>query len=293
MRTYSHLARLGRKPTDYDIASTKLLYYPARGFETQPPIADWYRRYQRESPLQCSDWDTFHDPRETTYAKYTELQRGKEAFVDGVLEAEQALAVTPAAELLPVLRFPGHGLQMLAAYVGQMAPGGRIVIASLFQTADELRRVQRFAYRMRQLQDLAPDFGAASRTAWETEPRWQPLREVIERMLVTYDWGEAFVALNLVLKPRFDEVFVTQLGELARRTGDGALGNLLFSLDEDCRWHRAWSAKVIELALADRPANRAPIEGWLAKWTPLAAAACAPFGDGEAAGKRQVAAVGL
>jgi toluene monooxygenase system protein E len=287
MRTYSHLAKLGRKPTDYDIATTKLLYYPDRGgFETRPPIADWYRTYQRASPLVCRDWEQFRDPRETTYTKYTELQRAKETFVDGVLAAEHA--GTPVTELIPVLRYPVHGLQMLAAYVGQMAPSGRIVVASLFQTADELRRVQRFAYRMCQL-----GIGADSRAGWERDPRWQPLREVIERMLVTYDWGEAFVALNLVLKPRFDDVFVTQLADRARTAGDGALANLLFSLDEDCQWHRAWSGELLRVALADQPANRAPIEAWLAKWQPLAMAACAPFGDGEAAARRQLAAVGL
>jgi toluene monooxygenase system protein E len=285
-RTYWHLGALGRKPNDYDIATSKLLYYPARGFETQLPIADWFRRYQRESPLQCSDWEQFRDPRETTYTTYTELQRTKEAFVDGVLQAADDnghdRALTPAwlatlAEVLPVLRYPAHGLQMIAAYIGQMAPSGRIVVAGLFQAADELRRVQRIAYRMRQLQEVDPEFGARSREAWESAPRWQPLRELIERLLVTYDWGEAFVALCFAVKPRFDELFATRLGELARRSGDAVLGNLVFSLDEDCRWHRDWSRELVRMAIADRPANREPIETWLAKWNPLAIRAAEAF----------------
>jgi len=285
-RTYWHLADLGRRPNDYDVATTKLLYYPGRGFETKLPIADWYRRYQTESPLQCADWERFRDPRETTYASYTELQRTKEAFVDGALEAAEASQhdrkLAPAwlatlARILPPLRYPLHGLQMIAAYIGQMAPSGRIVVASLFQAADEMRRLQRIAYRMRQLQHVDATFGANARAEWEKDAVWQPLREAIERMLVAYDWGEAFVALELALKPRFDELFVTRFAELANRSGDGLWGNVLFSLDEDCRWHRAWSCALVRMALADRPENREAIHGWLARWDVIASQAVAAF----------------
>ena len=51
------------------------------------------------------------------------------------------------------LRFPAHGLQMLAAYVAQMAPASRVTNCAAFQAADELRRLQRVAYRTAQLAD--------------------------------------------------------------------------------------------------------------------------------------------
>src|SRR5262245_35832654 len=166
-RTYWHLTDLGRKPTDYDIASTRLLYYPERGFETAVPLAAWYRRHQHDSELVCHDWERFRDPRETTYSRYVELQRTKEAFVDGVLaagEGSERDRLSPAwlatlAELVPPLRYAVHGLQMVAAYIGSMAPSGRIVIASMLQAADETRRIERLAYRMRQLQYIDPSFG--------------------------------------------------------------------------------------------------------------------------------------
>lgn len=286
-RTYWHLADLGRRPTDYDIASSRLLYYTERGLETKPPLAAWFAQHQKASSLQC-DWEKFVDPRSTTYASYTHQQRTREAFVDGALRAAEdarrdaALApewVATLARIVPVLRYPAHGLQMLAAYVGHLAPSGTIVIAAAFQAADELRRVQRLAYRMRELRAIDPAFGEHARGDWETAPAWQPLREVIERMLVTYDWGEAFVALQLALKPRFDDAFVTQLGQRARLAGDDALANILYSLGEDCRWHGEWSRALVELAIAERPANRGVIDGWLAHWTPRverALAACVP-----------------
>ena len=85
MKTYWHLAAARKKPTDYEIATSRLLYYVERGFEVTTPIASWYARHQQGSPLACSDWDGFRDPRETTYTKYTELQAAKEKFVDAIL----------------------------------------------------------------------------------------------------------------------------------------------------------------------------------------------------------------
>ena len=67
--------------------------------------------------------------------------------------------------LLPPLRYLYHGLQMLAAYVGQMAPSGRITIAAALQAADEMRRVQRIAYRMAMLRRLRPGFGDVGQAA--------------------------------------------------------------------------------------------------------------------------------
>ena len=153
-RTYWHLQSLGRKPSVYEIATSRLHYYPARGFEIGTPADDWYRRYQRESPLHLDDvcdWEEFSDPRETTYATYVERQRAKEVFCAGLFASMEATGydarlparwVESLERVFAPLRYPIHGLQMIAAYVGQMAPSGRLTTAMLFQSADEVRRVQ-------------------------------------------------------------------------------------------------------------------------------------------------------
>src|SRR5262245_163862 len=71
-RTFWHLEGLKRKPTDYDIATSRLLYHPDRGFEVNVPFSSWVERYGKNSALRISDWERFRDPRETTYSKYTE-----------------------------------------------------------------------------------------------------------------------------------------------------------------------------------------------------------------------------
>src|SRR5690606_3877752 len=163
--------------------------------------------------LVMHDWECFHDPRATTYTKYTELQKTKETFVDELLKSIEETTydarLSPAwvdvlSRAIGPLRYPIHGLQMVAGYVGHLAPSGRLVVACAFQAADEMRRIQRLAYRACQLRARDPDFATRSRADWEGDAMWQPLRRAVEQLLVTYDWGEAFTALNLVLKPAFD-----------------------------------------------------------------------------------------
>ncbi len=294
-RTFWHLAALGRKPRDYDIASTQLLYYSVpprgsagapRGFAVATGMADWYRVHQRERVLRCDDWDAFRDPRETTYTRYTELQRDKEVFVDALLttsDDEQVRALSPRYvalldRVLGPLRYPVHGLQMITSYVGSMAPGGRIAIACLLQAADELRRVQRLAQRTRQLQRVHPELASGALTVWQRDPVWQPLRALIERLLVTYDWDEALVALVAGVKPVFDEVFGARLGALAAAHGDELLQRMLGSLAEDGAWHRAWSSALLEHLAADA-ANRTAIDGWRSAWADRAHTAVRPISD--------------
>jgi toluene monooxygenase system protein E len=167
LKTYSHLASERRLPSEYELTTSRLLYYPERGFAVEVPLGGWYRQHQGGSPLRCSDWERFADPRQTTYASYVALQARQEAHVDGVLQSIErggydaalpAAALALLARAVAPLRFAYHGLQMAAAYVGQMAPAGRIAITALLQAADETRRLQRVAYRLGQLRAALPAY---------------------------------------------------------------------------------------------------------------------------------------
>ncbi len=222
----------------------------------------------------------------TTYTKYTELQRDKEIFVDGILEEIERtgydVTLRPVwlhslQRLVAPLRYPGHGFQMIASYFGQMAPSGRITIVAALQSADEMRRIQRIAYRIRQLRQIYPGFAVDCIKLWQTDPLWQPLREVVEKLLIAYDWAESFVGLNLVLKPLIDELFMKYLSELALSEEDYLLGQIFYSLNEDCLWHRQWSECFVRMAIEDNSLNRDTIQEWINRWYPLAARAVHPF----------------
>lgn len=279
LKTYSHLASKRSMPSEYDLATSDLHYYVRRGFEVDVPLGDWYARYQRASAFRCRDWEQFRDPRETTYTKYTELQRRQESFVDGLFEFAERTGydrrlpeewVRTLSPLLAPLCYPWHGFSMIAAYIGQMAPGSRVTVAAMFQAADEVRRIQRIAYRTRELSRSYPDFGRDRKEQWQSAPCWQPLREAVERLLCAYDFGESFVGLNLVLKPLLDDLFMTRLAGTADRRGDLLLRGLLFSLNDDCEWQRAWTRALVALVLEDNVASRRAVEGWIEKWLPFA-----------------------
>lgn len=280
-RTYWHLAGARRIPSDYEIGTSRLLYYvPRGGFEVNLPTSAWYRRHQVASPLSCGGrWDlfeAFEDPRATTYGSYVRLQRDQEAYAARTLDparlrphdAGLPLAWVELLErALPPFRFLGHGLQMLAAYVGQMAPGGRIAVTAAMQAADEVRRIHGIAYRMGELRLRAPQFGEGSREEWQSAPAWQPLRALLEQLLVTYDWGEALVALNLCVKPAIDELFTTRLALVAEKQGDYPDAQWLRSLAEDCAWHRAWTVKVVRMLVDADSGARAAVAEWIGRWT--------------------------
>jgi toluene monooxygenase system protein E len=278
-KAYSRLAAGRRVPLEYELVSTDLHYnYPMR-FELPAanPVVAWYYRYREGSPLRARDWEQFADPGRTTYHGYVQSRDAREDVVDGLLrEAAETRRLNDAwlsflDRWYAPLRFPVHGLQMLAAYVGQMAPASRITNCAAFQSADELRRVQRIAYRTVQLGCTG---AAAQRAAWEDAEAFQPLRELLERALTVYDWGEAFTVTNLVIKPRIDRLVNEEIaGALATANDDSILTSIHFSLDEDARWHRAWSAALVRHLLDDTQANTEVIGGWIQKWTPLASRA--------------------
>ncbi len=270
-RTYWHLEANRRVPDAYEIGTSQLLYYRAHGFEVATPIDAWYATHQRASLLAGTDWERFRDPRSTTYASYVELQRAQEIYVDGLFDnidtSGHDRGLSPAAlelhaTLIAPLRYPLHALQMVAAYLGSLAPGGRLVVAFAFQAGDELRRVQRLAYRLHQLRDVATELGADARARWEGEPRWQPLRELVEHLLVTYDFTEAMVALGVAVKPAIDRLIATELAARLAAAGDTMTPAILAALELDCVWHRAWLAT----ALAVVPEFAPQLEAFAAPW---------------------------
>jgi hypothetical protein len=288
-RTYWHLEGLPRVPTEYDIATSRILYYAGRGFEVDLPLSGWYERYQQGSPIaraRVEDWEEFRDPRATTYSRYVNLQAGREALVDALFESIERADHRPSAawlaaleRILPPARYLFHGLQMAACYVAQMAPSGRIAICAMFQAADEMRRLQRFAYRMALVRRSAPGFGDRARELWEEHPAWQGVREAVERLLATRDWGESFVALDVVVKPRIDAFFGGPFARAAAAAGEPLWAEVLASLDADSAWHREWSGALLSLVEAGDGGSRASVEGWRKHWTALAERAAAGLGS--------------
>ena len=286
-RTFSAFGDVRKMPSEYEIVTHKqnwtLRTGRAAAFEQNPssPPNLWFLTYRDNSPLQADDWDGYRDPDALTYRAYVGLQSEAEAKVQGVLQAHAdagsdgalpAGSVALLAHLLTPSRYLCHGFQQVESYIGYMAPSSYITNAAAFSAADFLRRVTTIAYRTRELQIARPDsgIGSAERSLWEANPAWQPARKAVEYALVSYDWGEAFTALNLVLGPTLDDVLLTQLGEVAKANGDDLTWLLTSFLAADAQRRGRWSQRLAEFAVTQRAGNRDVLGKWVTRWSALA-----------------------
>ena len=268
-RTFSAFGDVRRMPSEYEIVTHAqnwtLRQNRAATFEQNPSSAAnlWFLTYRDNSPLRAENWDAFRDPDGLTYKAYVNMQADAETKVHGVLEAHAAAgadtALGPAdvallGRLLTPSRYLCHGFQQVEAYIGYMAPSSYITSAASFASADFLRRVTTIAYRTRELQLNRPDsgIGEAERSLWEDHDGWQPARKAVEYALVSYDWAEAFTALNLVLAPTLDDVLLTQLGHVAKNNNDDLTWLLTSFLAEDARRRGRWSRALAEMAVTQR-----------------------------------------
>jgi toluene monooxygenase system protein E len=287
LKTWSIAGDTRRKPTEYEAVTGQFHYHFNRQpapFDLDPGAAinRWYLKHREGSPLQAQDWEGFRDPAALNYRRYIALQHDREVYAEGVVDHYEALDhdahlppdwVEVLNRVYITARYAFHVLQITSLYVGQLAPSAYITNAAFFQAGDELRALQWVAYRAKSLSlthgtRLANT--AETRRIWETDPLWQPARETLERLLLAYDWGEAFVALNLAVKPALDALLKEAFVELANDHGDGLTAALLQESRVDTTRNQAWHAALARYALTANPANHAVIDGWIEKWRPLA-----------------------
>lgn len=285
LKTWSHLAARRRKPSEYEIVSANLHYNdkrPDSPYELSPDMFmnQWYKKNTFGTALKHGDWNAFRDPDEVVYRTYNLMQDGQETYVyslfDQFNEREHDKALDPRwagtlARYYTPSRYLFHTLQMASAYVGQVSPASTITNCHYFQMADSLRWLSHTAYRTKELSATFADkgFGRDERQYWEQDAVWQGYRELMEKVLTVWDWGESIVVVNLVAKPAVEEAVLRKLGEAARHNGDTLLGLLTDAQLIDSSRHRRWTAAFVKMAL-ETPGNLELMRGWIAKWEPLA-----------------------
>lgn len=285
LKTWSALLSGKKRPSEYEIV-TYGLHYRARNPQAPYELdADlmmnrWYRRFVVESPLKHEDWNRFRDPDQVTYRSYVTMQDGAEEYVDGLLREHAARGhdaqlsaawVKALARLFTPQRYLQATLQMDCAYALQMAPASTITNCLAFQEADAVRWLSRVAYRTRELASAHPGlgFGDSERKVWEDDPAWQGVRELMERLLVAYDWAENVIGLNVVAARSVEEACSRQLARAARRNGDTLTAMMLEARLRDGDRSRRWTTAFVRLAL-ENPRNAPVMQSWAGKWTAYA-----------------------
>lgn len=290
-----------RVPSEYEAVTYKFHNH----FRNEPApfelSEDWginvfYKTNREGSALVAAvaDWEAYRDARAYTYRRYVEDQKDREVYCDNLIDEFEGHAhyehLAPAwldflgDYYLPV-RFPGHAAQMSAVYLGQMAPSAFVTNTFYFQMANEMRRVQRQAYlaQVMAMDTARPELADSDRTraTWTGGDTWQGLRELVEKQLCAYDFGEAFASRQLVLRPIFDHLFNTEFARIAEANDD----RLLAMLHDDFRSHdeayaventRGFVAYAVERGAGNAELLRDLADSWL----PLGEAAARGIAEG-------------
>lgn len=292
LKTWSFRAGQRKQPNEYEIVSVNTIFRANERdkVEMSPdaPVNRWYRDYQTSSRLKHDDWDSFRDPDAVTYRAYCTQRDRDEVYVDGLLaqhaERQHDLGlsgawVTRLAEFYTPMRYLLHTAQMAAAYAVVMVPASTIVNCLAFQMGDQLRWVSRVSYRTAELRNNWPDrgFGKQERAQWEKAPQWQGYRELMERLLVTYDFGEFLLALNLVAMPAIDAA-LTQIKDQAIANDDALTGFLIEAQLADSARRNKWTKRLTEF-LAVSPDNEKLAAEIVQRWAPIAERAIHAFAE--------------
>jgi Methane/Phenol/Toluene Hydroxylase len=281
LKTWSAFGNLGRRPSEYEIVTHKMNHTVREiPLELTPDSHGnrWLVRHRDGIKLRIQDWNAFRDPDQLTYRKYVTCQDQSETYLDAIVQEFDRIGQSGLVgsgpdflqSCLTPSRYLAHGLQMMTAYLQQLAPSSYVGNCAAFQAADQLRRVQRVAYRTKQLDRAYPErlFGKTERTAWEQVPGWQGLRKGIERLLVTFDWDDVFVGLNLVVKPLADELTLRQFAVVARHLNAELDALVAGNLFLDAERSRRWTIAFTRFAISDDSANLEHLQTLIAKWHP-------------------------
>lgn len=285
LKTWSHLSKQRKRPSEYEVVSTNLHFHtnnPDKPFEVgrDAKMNDWYIKYRNNSPLKHQDWDAFRDPEQLIYRTYNILQEGQEAYVTGLLDQfsergnDQMISKQWAQalnRLYAPTRYLYHALQMGASYLHQMSPASTISNLATYQSADHLRWLTHTAYRTCELAKTWGDIGLGEneRDHWENDAAWQGFRELAEKALITWDWAEATIVFDVILKPAVSAAVQKQLGLAGAENADTLLSLLNDAQLRDAERHQRQTKALIDFALTN--ADNAPIiQAWVDKWQPLA-----------------------
>lgn len=297
-QTYTHVARVagGSKPASrYQEASyggqatTNFHYRP-----TWDPAHEIFDKTRTQVVL--ADWESLKDPRQFYYASWAmaraRQQEGIEAnfqFVESRAMADKmpdALRHQVLQALMP-LRHVAWGANMNNASICAYGYGMVFTAPAMFHAMDNLG-VAQLLTRLGLLLD-EPGVLDEGKAAWLQAPAWQPLRQLVEDLLVLQDPFELYVAQNLVLDGLlYPLVYGSFVDEHVALQGGTAVAMLTAFMPEWQAESARWIDAVVETAAAESPANRELITRWVKAWTERSQAALAPvaqlaFGNAHAA----------
>jgi propane monooxygenase small subunit len=230
-------------------------------------------------------WHEFRDPNEewelSLYRYNANVVRQVNANVDAARQAKAFEQWNPnwvrfVQQHVGAWMHVDHGLGLyLFANANRRGPTNMHNTAIAVNSMHLIRAAQDLAlYQLTLDEEIESFFGGAHLDTWNSDPSWQGVREVAERLTGIDDWAEAVFAANIVFQPLVGELFRSQLVmQAAPRNGDFITPTIVgaeeFDFSErDLRYTLA----IFDLLANDREFadhNNRTMNGWLANWVGL------------------------
>lgn len=296
-QTFSNVAeRLGAdKPASrYQEAMFDL--QPTVNFHYRPAWDPDHELYdQGRTAIQMEDWYTFRDPRQFYYGTWTmgraKQQDAAERNFSFVEKRNLLDRVTPegrqlAARIMVPLRHLEYGANLNNCYIAAYGYGTAITQAASFHAIDRLGIGQYLSRLGLMLDGNSAEVLDQAKEDWMSAPHWQPLRALAEKMLVTRDWFELYVAQNLVLDGLLYPLIYERLDEALTPHAGSTFSMLMEFQNEWFAESSRWVDATIKTAVAESDHNRTRIAQWVNDWSDQVITALEPVAD-EALGAGQ------
>jgi len=284
--TFKHIEkRFGDKvATRYQEATYDL--QPTHNFHYRPTWDPTRELHDvKRTKIVLKDWYVLKDPRQFYYGTYTQArarqQDAIEKSFDFIEERGLEHALSPeikevALKTLMPLRHVAWGANMNNTCMAAYAYGTALNQACTFASFDHLGIAQyltRVGLALGDVEDLK-----AGKTAWEKDANWQPLRQYVEKMLVTRDVMELFVAQNFALDGLLYPLIYKEAvdGVWAAKSGPTIGMMTVFMADWQAETAK-WVDAVLKPAAAESAENKALLSQWASDWAKQAIAALKPI----------------
>lgn len=261
---------------------------PTHNFHYRPSWEPQYELFDKQrSAIQMQDWDSLQDPRQYYYATWTIARARQQETMDSnnqFIESHNLIDRIPdqlrekACQALTPLRHVAWAANMNNCQICATGYGAALTSPAMMHAMDHLGIAQ---YLTRISLALGDTEGLdAGKQAWLHEPQWQPLRKLVEDMLVIQDPMELFVAQNFVLDGLlYPFVYTHYIDDYLAINGGTALGMLSVFMSEWYTESSPWVNAVLKTCAAESEANKAQLNAWYMTYTEKVKQSLEPVAD--------------
>ncbi|NNL84224.1 MAG: phenol hydroxylase, partial [Myxococcales bacterium] len=235
--TFDHLRdRLGegKVPTRYQEAVFDL--QTTLNFHYRPTWDPASKLYDPDlTAIALEDWDQLLDPRQYYYATYV-MARGRQQDSQdknfSMVEKKNLLsALAPASRerlrsLAVPLRHAEWGANQLNAYIAGYGSGAAMTSAATYQMFDRLGNAQYLSRLGLLLGNGDPAGLDVAKSDWLEADLWQPLRRLVEDLLVERDWFEIHLVQNFLLDGMLQPLIFEFFSDVLAAEGGAAFAML-------------------------------------------------------------------